>query len=179
MGVSFLLAVRFRQEKYVLWSAVVVALVSLLSAGVPHYESYFYSYLPQSSNVSGVVISDPLPFSFPFYAYINRTSYTSSLPPREDIYEYYQIELVMLRLPQSYVRTVMDTYVNIGFEQPTRFLYLDWGDYLLYYTFFLALNLVGAIIGYWISKSTFVVRYLFGRKPKLVLPVPFSFSNSH
>ena len=147
MLASFLLALRFHQKKYVLFSALMVALVSLLSAGVPHYESYSYSYLPQSNNVSGVVISDPLPLSFPFYAYINRTSYPSFLPSKEDIYEYYQIELVTLRLPQSYVRTIIGTYLNMGAQQPTRFLYLDWEDYMLYYTFFFALNLAGAIIG--------------------------------
>lgn len=102
MFVSFLLALRFRQKEYVLLSAIMVALVSFLSVGVPHYESYLYSYLPQSSNVSGVVVSEPLPLSFPFYAYINRTSYPSSLPPREDVTEFYQIELLTFRLPQNY-----------------------------------------------------------------------------
>jgi len=160
MLVSFLLALRFHQKKYVLFSAIMVALVSLLSAGVPHHESYFYSYLPQSNNVSGIVISHPLPLSFPFYAYINRTSFPSSLPPKEDIYEFYQIELVTFRFPQSYVRTIIDTYQNIGAEYPTRFLYLDWGDYLLYYTFFFALNLVGTTIGYWISRTTFIDQWL-------------------
>ena len=160
MLLSFLLALKLRREKYVLFSAITVALVSFLSAGVPHYESYVYSYLPEPSNVSGVVISQPLPLSFPFYAYINRTTYPSSLPPKEDIYEHYQIELVTFRLPQSNVRTAMDAYQNIGAQQPAKFLNLDWGDYLLYYTFFLALNLGGTIIGYWISRAAFIEQWL-------------------
>jgi hypothetical protein len=160
MLVSFLLALKLRQEKYVLFSAIMVALVSFLSAGVPHYESYVYSYLPEPSNVSGVVMSEPLPLSFPFYAYINRTSYPSSLPPKEDIYESYQVELLTFKLPQSSARTIIDVSQNIGAEQPTRFLYLDWGDYLLYYTFFFALNLVGTIIGYWVSRTAFIDQWL-------------------
>ena len=166
MLVSFLLALRFHKKVYVFFSAVIVVFVSFLSAGVPHYESYSYSYLPQSSIVSGVVVSQPLPLSFPFYAYINRTSYPSSLPPSENFYEYYQIELVTFRLPQNYVRMVMDINQNIGAEQPTRFLYMDWGDYLLYYTFFFALNLVGAIIGYWISRTAFIDQWLKKRSYK-------------
>lgn len=160
MFVSFLLGLRFHRETYVLFSVVVVAVVSFLSAGVPHYESYSYSYLPESRNVSGVVISQLLPLSFPFYAYINRTLYPGLLPSAEDVYESYQIEVLMFRFPMSSGRAVIDTYINIGAEQPTKFLYMDWGDYLLYFMFFLALNLAGAIIGYWISRTAFVDQWL-------------------
>jgi len=164
---SFLQALSLRQKRYALFSAITVALVSLLSAGVPRYESYSYPYLPQASNVSGVVVSQPLPLSFPFYAYINRTSVQSFVPPREDVYESYLIELATFRLPQSYYRTVMDVYQNIGAESPTKFLYLDWGDYLLYYMFFLTVNLAGAIIGYWISRTQFIEQWLKKRKPSV------------
>lgn len=54
----------------------------------------------------------------------------------------------------------MVIYSNIGAEQPTKSLYMDWGDYLLYYTFFFALNLAGTIIGYWISRATFIDQWL-------------------
>ena len=41
---------------------------------------------------------------------------------------------------------------------------LSSGQVLLIYTFFLLVNIVGAIIGYWISKTTFIGRYFARRK---------------
>jgi hypothetical protein len=57
----------------------------------------------------------------------------------------------------------MEINVNVGAPFPTRYLYLDWGDYILYYTFFFALNTVGAIIGYWMSRTTFLKQWLEAR----------------
>jgi len=157
MLLSFLLARRFHRKTYVvLFSAVIVALISFLSTGVPHYETHPYPpELLGPENTSGVVPSQPLPLSIPFYAIIDRPSYQNPLLPRErTVWEYYQIDLLTFQfLPYP---ILIDAYVSREAEQLSKVLYMDWGEYWSCYLFFFALNLVGAIIGCLISRTTCV-----------------------
>lgn len=162
MAVSFFLANKFRQKTYVLLSAVTILSLSFLSTGLPFRESTVpsaFSVFPLQHN-SGIVIRHALPLSFPFYSVVSYRSEPSN-PPQTLFMatEYYQIEFLTLQFPQADIRTVV--YQNRTWTEPPIVTYsLDWGDYFLYYTFFFALNLVGAIVGYWISRSTHATKFL-------------------
>lgn len=155
MVTSFFLAKKFHQKTYVFLSAVIIALISLFSVGLPYRESSASSYWPLRYT-SGIVIRYPLPLSFPFYAFINHTLQPSYPSPNQMLLEIYQIEFLTLQLPQSLPRTLI--YQNQTWTpQNLMIFYADWGDYFLYYTFFFSLNLVGAIVGYWIGKPPLAI----------------------
>jgi len=153
--VSFLLANRFHQKTYVFLSAVTLLSVSFLSTGMPFRESAVSSAVSMPlQHSSGIVIRYPLPLSFPFYSVVSHTSEQREFPyPTQLITELYQIEFVTLQFPQAAIQTIVYRKLT-STNPPIATFNLDWGDYLLYYTFFFSLNLVGAIAGYWISKST-------------------------
>lgn len=155
MLLSFLQARMFRPKAYVVFSAVTIALISFISVGVPYYKSGV-SYFPQQplQQTSGIVIRNPLPLSFPFYSSVNHTTQLGPYAGFKTSWEVYQIEFLTLRFPQSALHTIVyQNTTHAESQQSLTSFYLDWGDYLLYFSFFTLVNLVGAIIGYWISRS--------------------------
>jgi len=161
MVISFLLAKMSRQKTYVFVSAAIIALISFFSVGLPFHESGVSSY-PPPKYTSGIVIRHPLPLSFPFYSVINCELPPPSYPQAAHVsVEYYQIKFLTTQFPQSVVGTIV--YQNFTWtEPPIIFFAVDWGDYFLYYTFFFSFNLVGAIIGYWTSRSTLPTKLKHG-----------------
>lgn len=165
MFLSFLLARMFSQKAYVFFSVVTIALISLFSVGLPYRESGSSHYPHQPlQQTSGIVIRNPLPLSFPFYAFVNHTTQLGPYTGIETSLEVYQIEFLTLRFPQSALRTIVyqnTTYANS--QQTLMYFYLDWGDYLLlYFSFFMLVNVIGAFIGYWISRSTLATKLFKG-----------------
>lgn len=47
---------------------------------------------------------------------------------------------------------------------PITFMNITWGHYILYYSSLMLVNTVGAIIGYWINKITFIEKLVKKRK---------------
>ena len=132
MLLSFLLAKKFTGKIYVLLMTIFLTLISLFSMGLPslfRYQDWGYMEVYE--------LKYPLPLSFPFYASVQSSPYWPVHgPPRS----YYLLHFLTFEIVRGYV----PTYIL----EP---LYL-------YYSFFLLVNIVGAIIGYWISKSTILER---------------------
>ncbi len=132
---SFLLARKFTGKIYVLLTTVFLALISLFSMGLPSHFPYRYSptvwvYDPKSLLYE---LKSPLPLSFPFYASVQKGIFIGP------VINYYLLHFLTFEFVRDYLPSTL-------------------GVLYLYYSFFLLANIVGAIIGYWISKSTILER---------------------
>lgn len=138
MFMSFLLAKRFRGKLYVFLMAIVLALTSFFSTGFPHYCSRVFF----DRTESGVLLENPLLLTFPFHASLclERTIGFDR--------ETYQLRFL----------TLMFQEYSVYSEGPRGTLSLDisWSIYILFISFFILVNMVGAIIGYWISKKALI-----------------------
>jgi len=148
MFISFLLAKKFRWRTYLILIAVVVALVSLFSVTVVCLFPLSRLFDPYR----------PLPLSFPFHVriYMPLTFIGTSY-----IYEVYFLTLKI---------------GSIGIGYWTRLPNMDYFlDFLgKVYLLFLIINLVGAILGYWISKTTFIDKLLKKDKSNHVVWIQIS-----
>lgn len=152
---SFLIARGFQRKTCVIFTVVTVCLISFFSVGLPYFE---FNQLPFSSLPSGfssgILIRYSLPLSFPLYSVINETT-----PPDWPI-EFYQIKFFTVELPQSLGRSAVyqKTTSQIGGNAPQEALVfnVESGDYILYLTFFLFFNLIGAILGHWAERYDFI-----------------------
>lgn len=136
--ISFLMARTFHGKGYVFSIAISLLLTSFFSVGVPHYLQL--GELSEAQN--GVLFENPLLFSFPFYALLkNEYIGISSLR------QYYQLCFFTFMFHKSWVLADVAAH---------RWLGISLLDYFLYFSFFLTLNIVGAIIGYWTSKRTYI-----------------------
>ena len=146
MFTSFLLARKFKVKIYILLMTVVLILVSLFSIGFP---SVWRS-------AGGIVIWQvnlpAIPLSFPFYASISEVPYAYLLPyyPRPSHPLAYSVELYFL------------SFQPVGFESIVITRHI-----IFLVSFFLLINLIGAILGYWISKTTFIDKLIARRKTKV------------
>ena len=144
MLISFLLARRFGGKTYVLLITVPLVLVSFLSFGI-------------IGSPSGTTLTPsyyPLPFSFPFYSIDTVHPSWHALQTVAETYEFwflvFKIAVVWEWYPLAQLRP--SPYGPI--------------THSIFYNYLL-INLVGAIFGYWISKTTFIERYVTRRKPEM------------
>ena len=136
MFVSFFLARRFGGKAYVSLLTVFTILITLFSVGLPRMDAYWrYTYWKYS-----VELRHPLPLSFPFYAsvFVVLGIHWGPYPPPR----YYQLYFLTFKLQE------------LG-------LPVEFEHFILFYSFFLEINIVGVIIGYWISKTTLVEKLTF------------------
>jgi len=141
MFTSFLLARKFGRVTYVLLTTVALVFISFFSVGLPR--AFSGRDYPTPSYY-------PLPFSFPFYSIDNPHSHWGMLTVVSESYEIYFLTFRIAEFWDFYPLS-QRSYNMIPFR---------------FYLYFLLINLVGAILGYWISKSAFIERYLARRKPK-------------
>ncbi len=152
MFISFLLARRFRSMLYEFLTITALVLISYFSFGFPTGRDY-----PTPSYY-------PIPLSFPFYS-IGSTHPGHGMLPVESVpvestpvlSESY--ELYFLNIP------IAETWHHYSFsdELPIFFLLYQLKHPWVFhphYQFFFVVNLVGAIFGYWISKTTFIDKLL-------------------
>ncbi len=151
MFISFLLARRFQGKVYVLSIAVVLVLVSLLSTGFPSVwgtvgpSQLAVAYVGEGTTIWQLNIP-AVPLSFPFYASISEEYHTILFivgylsPPL------YQIELTFLTNP---------IWANNRY-----YWFLTSEHIILLASSFFIINLAGAILGYWLGKSTFIEKLL-------------------
>jgi hypothetical protein len=137
MFISFLLARRFRWKTYVALTTIIVALVSLFSVTV------VYLYPLPLFDVR--VKQYPLPLSFPFHVCIWRYSGYGFRYGVEIYFLTLRIGHQSLWLAPSSMFDIMNFFGKV-------------------YISFLLINVVGAIFGYWISKTTFIDKLLTRRK---------------
>ena len=123
MSLSFLLERKFGTRIYVQLMAILIIVVSLFSTGLP----VFYDGWDYE-------LKYPLPLSFPFYASIKKVPGPVPLVvPYPGIYILY--------------------FLTFEISRSVTPFYFFQGMFFLHYSFFLLVNVVGAIVGYWISKS--------------------------
>jgi len=132
MFISFILARKFTGKTYVSLMTVSLILVSLFSMGLPRLFPY-YQYQ------SRYELKYPLPLSFPFYASLQPVTVTT-------------------RPPYGPISSYLLHFLTFEFVRVYAPFTLGW--LCLYYSFFLLFNLIGAIFGYWISKTTFTAKLL-------------------
>jgi hypothetical protein len=152
MLVSFLLARIFRKKVYVVLTAVGLLLISFLSVGVPEYV-FMPENLPQPST-QGLLLSRPLPLSFPFYTSIY---HRTPMGFRDVEWEDYRLYFITIILEETRI-------VSVSVLGSAVFSF-SWSTYILCYAFFLVINIVGAGIGHWISRREFVDKMLKKRTP--------------
>ena len=136
---SFLLARRFSGKIYTTLIIVATILVSFFSA-------FGWITIHQHTDFTFKTVEyyrlHPVPLSFPFYA-----SAFVELPawplPFDLSRVIYQIDFLTFEIIS----------VTIDYSSFTL------GTASIYFSFFLLVNIVGAIMGYWISKTTFVKRF--------------------
>jgi len=133
MFISFILARKFTGKTYVSLMTVSLILVSLFSMGLPSRFDYY-----QYAGFDAYKLEHPLPISFPFYVSLQPVVVTL---PRYGPIGSYLLHFLTFDFVRDYVPFTL-------------------GDLYLYYSFFLLVNLVGAILGYWISKTTFIEKLL-------------------
>lgn len=124
--VSFLLRIRFKGKVYVLFTAIALFLISLFSVGVPYIREYPAGYsIPTYKTIEPRHI---LPLSFPFCGHF----YYSWWWGESQYYLYFL------------------TFEIVHFGGVFKSIYT--GIYILLFSFFLLVNLLGAIFGYWTEK---------------------------
>jgi len=145
MFISFLLARKFRGKTYVLLMVYILLLITMFSMGFPNSVRVRWSHGERTVVTTFWKVYLPaIPLSFPFYAEISEVPvYTIAIhqpphPPR------YDVKLFFLGLQIESLNFIVLTTSHIIFSV----------------SFFLLFNLVGAILGYWISKTTFIDKLL-------------------
>lgn len=126
-----------------MYALLMITAIALISFLSVGFPSFYrYDRDFYGNRVLLLKVKYPLPLSLPFYA----SFYPSLSAP------YYLIYFLTVKLH------------DLG-RYPTA------GRFILDFTFFLLINLVGAIFGYWLSKATFIERYFVRKlgKKRLVL----------
>jgi hypothetical protein len=145
MFISLILARKFKGKVFVSLMTAVLILISVSSIGFPSVWGPWRGYTFWHLNLPAI------PLSLPFYISIREVyHYTINLPSPHP--PGYDVELFFLR----------STIDGLGFY----LINLTASYIILLVSFFLLINLVGAIFGYWISKTPFMDRYFARRKPE-------------
>jgi len=137
MFVSFFLARMLRWKIYLLLMSAILVLVSVFSIGVPYYESKVFPF----RTTSGVLIENPIPLSFPFYATLYQEIHGVGS------FENYRLNFLAFTLLEYNIWSEVRLWGSLSYN-------LSWADYVLFLLVFSLGNFVGAIIGYWINITT-------------------------
>jgi len=141
MFISFILARRFKGKVYILLITVVLILVSLFSIGFPSVWDLGGWYSPQYRFWQLNLPARALSFPFHVYSSLVRLRFVLPGPPIPPIYD-------------------LNLYFLVFQLESFDRIYLSTGYIILFVSFFLLVNLVGVILGYWISKTTFIDKLL-------------------
>ncbi len=140
---SFLLAKKLKGVMYVIPMVITISLISFPSA-FSQLEAVYY----QGLNWHVFYPNSPLPLSFPFYSdiYSSPPPLYVEWPSNIVIEEFYGLKFLGLEI----YRTDSMLFIN---------------EVILFYGFFFLINIIGTLIGYWLSKTTFTER-LFEKKAR-------------
>lgn len=147
MLMSFLLARKLKVKVYVLLMAVLLIIISLVSIGFPTVSGTVKIRMrpPQKRITVWQTNLPAIPLSFPFYASISVEYHLLFIVDYVPL-PLYHIELHFL------TSQIWTNYYNNW--------YLTLEHIILLFSSFLLINLIGALIGYWISKTTFIEKLL-------------------
>jgi len=127
---------------------------SFLSVGVPQQRPDYLDYL---TGEQAILLDAPFLFSFPVYASV-------VIEPSSGVgmFEYYRLFFLSYVLNDRLVWAVG----SLGF----RAFHFPAFYYVLYFSFFMLINVFGAMIGYWLGKSAFINRHLPPLKQRIHKP---------
>ncbi len=134
--ISFVLSRRFAGKTYVLSMIVTLFFVSLFSAGFPSVKDLEV----QPKEGYWQVNLFAIPLSFPFYACISEFEGWYVAPPLFIPPPRYDVKLYFCGF---------EIGANYGIPLTTNYA-------IFLISFFLLINLIGAILGYWINKTKFI-----------------------
>lgn len=147
MFISFLLARRFKGKVYVLSIAVVLVFVSLLSIGFPsvwgtlEWHRLAVEYVGEETTIWQLNIP-AVPLSFPFYASISE--------------EYHFLPFIV-GYPSPPLYHIELNFLTSHIWANNRYHWFLTSEHIiLLASSFFIINFVGAMLGYWISKTTFI-----------------------
>jgi len=156
MCISFLLARRFKGKVYVFLMTVVLILLSLFSIAFPSVWGTFGEGITfWQANLPTI------PLSFPFHASISKQYMILFRILFPELIRPYP------NPPAYFIRIYFLTNQFWTNEKLTPLYFLTSELVILLISFFLLINLVGAMLGYWISKTTFLEKLLTRRKNKV------------
>lgn len=153
MLVSFVSSKMLRGKWYVLLMLAFLIPASFLSVGVPQQRPNYSDYL---TGEPAIRLDDPIPFSFPVYAslVIERDE--------EALYQYYRLFFLNYVLNDRMV-VAAGNLGSIFFHFPAFY-------YVLYFSFFMIINIFGAVVGYWLGKSAFIKKHLTTMRQRIHKP---------
>jgi hypothetical protein len=122
---------KFQGRIYSLLIMVILVLVSFFSVGIPIFRPSGYVH-PLTEN--GVLVQYPMPLSFPVFSYL----VSNDGQIRHAVTLWYQIRLFNF--------VIQDDWVFYG-----GILNFSWFEYALYFSLFMLVNIVGALLGYWMN----------------------------
>jgi hypothetical protein len=132
----------------VFFLAVGLLPISFFSVGIPEYVAISETYFHQRESTEGVLLNNYYPLSFPFYSSVYyQKPFAGAI--RDSSWEEYRLNFLTMILHGTRISYSMPTPTpSLGF-----ILNFSWLDYILYFSFFLLINIVGAVIGYSINKK--------------------------
>jgi len=134
MFVSLLLARKSKGKVFVLLMTAVLILMSVSSIGFP---SVWGSY---GCDTFWQVNSRTIPLSYPFHVNIFNSRHAT-------------INLLRYRTPPTYD---MELFLFVFMIDELSLISFQVSHIILLVSFFLLINLVGAVFGYWINKTTLI-----------------------
>lgn len=140
MLLAFVLSRRFHGALYVLLLLASLGLISLFSAGIPTYQVGGRHYY---TGEGVVLLSWALPLSFPLFASVRFNEYDTF----HGFALVYQVYFLGFLLKDNWVSTP-------GFSGGIMFNFTVF-DYVLYYSFFMVINIAGVVVGYALDKVRF------------------------
>jgi len=141
MFLSLIGAKKFHGKVLALLAIIVSGLIAFFSVGNPSYVTIIED---PAVRQSGVLLENPLSLSFPVYGSLSVESVALSYAR-----QYYQLNFFSLTFYRDWILGESAGYIWVK---------LSVIDYALYYLFFTFVNLVGAGIGVWLSRRSFMDR---------------------
>lgn len=135
---TYLLKRKFHGKTYGFLVVVSLASISFFSAGVPEHRA---GEIAWPSGEIGVRVNYPLPLSFPVFS----TLEFNDRQVRHTTTQWYQIHVLNFVIQEDWV--FFGSTAN-----------LSWFEYALYLSFFMLVNIVGVLLGYWLSMRKSVLQ---------------------
>ena len=144
MFLSLLVARRLRGKAFALLAIIISGLIAFFSVGIPSYVTLTEYHRFPSSPKSGVLLENPFPLSFPICASLSWTVTFSS--GWQDLGLYFAGLLF-------HAERILGVDHMAGY-----WLEFSLADYANFFSFFMLINVVGSVFGYWLSRRAFVDR---------------------
>lgn len=150
---SFVSSKLLRGKAYVLMILAFLIPATFLSVGGPRQWPNQRDFAAGGPTIFPTL---PFPFSFPVYA--------SFVIDRHDDVIYYRLSFL------NYV--LSDRWIFAKYSLSPPLFNFPSFYYVLYFSFFMLINVFGAMIGYWLGKSAFIDRRINSMKQRIHTRIP-------